>query len=38
MPADDCRRRFTANVLQPVRDFAEVDAGWFFEHYFSVVE
>jgi inosine-uridine nucleoside N-ribohydrolase len=26
MPADDCRRRFTARALQPVRDFAEV---WF---------
>jgi len=26
MPADDCRRRFTARALAPVRDFAEV---WF---------
>ena len=26
MPADQCRRRFTAKVLEPVRDFAEV---WF---------
>ncbi|HUS92659.1 MAG TPA: nucleoside hydrolase [Phycisphaerae bacterium] len=26
LDADDCRRRFTAKVLQPVRDFAEV---WF---------
>jgi inosine-uridine nucleoside N-ribohydrolase len=26
MPADECRRRFTARVLEPVRDFAEV---WF---------
>ncbi len=26
MPADECRRRFTASVLEPVRDFAEV---WF---------
>jgi purine nucleosidase len=26
MPADECRRRFTAEVLRPVRDFAEV---WF---------
>ncbi len=26
MPADACRKRFTAPVLQPVRDFAEV---WF---------
>jgi purine nucleosidase len=26
MDADDCRRRFSARVLQPVRDFAEV---WF---------
>ena len=26
MPADDVRKRFTAKVLQPVRDFAEV---WF---------
>jgi len=24
MPAEDCRRRFTARVLEPVRDFAEV--------------
>jgi inosine-uridine nucleoside N-ribohydrolase len=26
MPADECRRRFTAAVLEPVREFAEV---WF---------
>ena len=26
LPADECRQRFTAKVLQPVRDFAEV---WF---------
>jgi purine nucleosidase len=26
MPADDCRKRFTAKALEPVRDFAEV---WF---------
>ena len=26
LPADECRKRFTAKVLQPVRDFAEV---WF---------
>jgi len=26
MPADDCRKRFTAKALAPVRDFAEV---WF---------
>jgi len=28
MPPDECRRRFTAPVLQPVRDFAEI---WFRE-------
>ena len=26
MPAEDCRKRFTAKALQPVRDFAEI---WF---------
>ncbi|MCX7591661.1 MAG: nucleoside hydrolase [Kiritimatiellae bacterium] len=26
MPAEECRKRFTASVLEPVRDFAEV---WF---------